>query len=172
MVQLMQERSGLPHAKVVAEKLQVSVEDVQAMVMGGHGDAMVPLPRYCTALLARCMYAEKLQVSVEDVQAMVMGGHGDAMVPLPRYCTVAGIPLPDWVGMGKLTQKDIDDLVLRTRNGGGEIVNLLKTGSAFFAPAASAVLMAEAYIKDKKRVIPCAAYLDDDDDSFLVSSFK
>lgn len=135
MVQLMRERSGLPHAKVVG--------------MAGVLDSA----RF------RSFVAERLQVSVEDVQAMVMGGHGDAMVPLPRYCTVGGIPLPDLVAMGQLTQKDVDDIVQRTRNGGGEIVNLLKAGSAFFAPAASGVLMAEAYLKDKKRLIPCAAYL-------------
>ncbi|CDJ28819.1 malate dehydrogenase, putative [Eimeria mitis] len=98
MVQLMRERSGLPHAKVVG--------------MAGVLDSA----RF------RSFVAEKLQVSVEDVQAMVMGGHGDAMVPLPRYCTVSGIPLPDLVAMGQLTQKDVDDIVQRTRNGGGEIV--------------------------------------------------
>jgi malate dehydrogenase len=93
------------------------------------------------------------------VTAFVLGGHGDSMVPLPRYSTVAGIPLPDLVKMGWTTQKRIDEIVDRTRNGGAEIVNLLKTGSAFYAPAASAIAMAESYLRDRKRVLPCAAYL-------------
>ena len=90
----------------------------------------------------------------------MLGGHGDDMVPLVRYSTVAGIPLPDLVKMGWSTQAKIDAIVDRTRKGGGEIVNLLKTGSAFYAPAASAIAMAESYLRDKKRVLPCAAYLD------------
>ena len=90
---------------------------------------------------------------------MVLGGHGDTMVPLIRYSTVAGIPLPDLVKMGWTTQKRLDEIVQRTRDGGAEIVDLLKTGSAFYAPAASAIEMAESYLKDKKRVLPCAAYL-------------
>jgi malate dehydrogenase len=89
----------------------------------------------------------------------VLGGHGDSMVPLPRYSTVAGIPLPDLVKMKWTTQARVDDIVDRTRNGGAEIVNLLKTGSAFYAPAASAIAMAESYLLDKKRVLPCAAWL-------------
>jgi malate dehydrogenase len=89
----------------------------------------------------------------------VLGGHGDDMVPLVRYSTVAGIPLPDLVKMGWTSEKRLDEIVDRTRKGGGEIVNLLKTGSAFYAPAASAISMAESYLKDKKRVLPCAAYL-------------
>jgi malate dehydrogenase len=89
----------------------------------------------------------------------VLGGHGDTMVPLVRYSTVAGIPLPDLVKMGWTTQQRIDEIVKRTRDGGAEIVNLLKTGSAFYAPAASAIAMAESYLRDKKRVLPCAAYL-------------
>ncbi|KAL8449744.1 hypothetical protein Emag_003553 [Eimeria magna] len=135
MVQLMRERSGLPHQKVVG--------------MAGVLDAA----RF------RAFVAERLQVSVEDVHAMVMGGHGDAMVPLPRFCTVGGIPLPDLVAIGQIKQEEVDAIVERTRDAGGEIVRLLKTGSAFFSPAAAGVLMAEAYLKDKKRVIPCAAYL-------------
>ena len=91
--------------------------------------------------------------------AFVLGGHGDTMVPLVRYSTVAGIPLPDLVKMGWTSQTRIDEIVDRTRNGGAEIVNLLKTGSAFYAPAASAIAMAESYLRDKKRVLPCAAYL-------------
>jgi malate dehydrogenase len=105
--------------------------------------------------------AQEFGVSVEDVTAFVLGGHGDDMVPLVRYSTVAGIPLPDLVKMGWTTQAKLDAIVDRTRKGGGEIVNLLKTGSAFYAPAASAIAMAESYLRDKKRVLPCAAYLED-----------
>jgi malate dehydrogenase len=108
----------------------------------------------------RLFLAQEFGVSVEDVSAFVLGGHGDDMVPLTRYSTVAGIPLPDLVKMGWTTQAKIDAIVDRTRKGGGEIVNLLKTGSAFYAPAASAISMAESYLRDKKRVLPCAAYLD------------
>jgi malate dehydrogenase len=107
----------------------------------------------------RHFLAEEFNVSVEDVTAFVLGGHGDDMVPLVRYSTVAGVPLPDLVKMGWTTQGKLDAMVERTRKGGGEIVNLLKTGSAFYAPAASAIAMAESYLKDKKRVLPCAAYL-------------
>ena len=107
----------------------------------------------------RYFLAEEFNVSVEDVTAFVLGGHGDDMVPLVRYSTVAGIPLPDLVKMKWTTQERLDAIVERTRKGGGEIVNLLKTGSAFYAPAASAIAMAESYLKDKKRVLPCAAYL-------------
>jgi malate dehydrogenase len=107
----------------------------------------------------RHFLAEAFGVSVKDVTAFVLGGHGDDMVPLVRYSTVAGVPLPDLVKMGWTTQEKLDAMVERTRKGGGEIVNLLKTGSAFYAPAASAIAMAESYLKDKKRVLPCAAYL-------------
>ena len=103
--------------------------------------------------------AEEFRVSVQDVSAFVLGGHGDDMVPLVRYSTVGGIPLPDLVKMGWIRQDRLDQIVDRTRKGGGEIVALLKTGSAYYAPAASALAMAEAYLKDKKRVLPCAAYL-------------
>jgi malate dehydrogenase len=96
---------------------------------------------------------------VEDVTAFVLGGHGDTMVPLTRYSTVAGIPVPDLIRMGWTTQARIDAIVQRTADGGGEIVKLLERGSAFYAPAASAVAMAESYLKDKKRVLPCAALL-------------
>ncbi|MGH7073169.1 MAG: malate dehydrogenase [Stellaceae bacterium] len=135
MVWVMREASGLPPARVVG--------------MAG----MLDSARF------RYFLAEEFKVSVEDVTAFVLGGHGDSMVPLVRYSTVAGIPLPDLVKMGWTTQERLDQIVQRTRNGGGEIVNLLKTGSAFYAPAASAIAMAEAYLKDKKRVLPCAAYL-------------
>ncbi|MBF0327326.1 malate dehydrogenase [Magnetospirillum moscoviense] len=104
----------------------------------------------------RTFLAEEFNVSVEDVTAFVLGGHGDTMVPLARYSTVAGIPLPDLVKMGWTTQEKLDKIIQRTRDGGAEIVNLLKTGSAFYAPAASGIAMAEAYLKDKKRVLPCA----------------
>ena len=107
----------------------------------------------------RFFLAEEFNVSVESVTAFVLGGHGDTMVPLVRYSTVAGIPLPDLIEMGWTTQAKIDAIVDRTRKGGGEIVALLKTGSAYYAPAASAIQMAESYLKDKKLVVPCAAQL-------------
>ncbi len=137
-------------------------------------DAMVWVLRQATGLPAnrvvgmagvldsarfRYFLAEEFGVSVEDVTAFVLGGHGDTMVPLVRYSTVAGIPLPDLVKMGWTTKKKLDAIVQRTRDGGAEIVGLLKTGSAYYAPAASAVQMAESYLKDKKRVLPCAAHL-------------
>ncbi len=135
MVGVLQEVSGLPKNKVVG--------------MAGVLDSA----RF------RHFLAEEFNVSVEDVTAFVLGGHGDTMVPLTRYSTVAGIPLPDLVKMGWSSQDKIDKIVDRTRNGGGEIVALLKTGSAFYAPAASAIEMAESYLRDKRRLMPCAAYL-------------
>ncbi len=136
MVAMLQEASGLPTNKVVG--------------MAGVLDS------------ARFRYflAEEFNVSVEDVTAFVLGGHGDSMVPSTRYSTVAGIPVPDLVKMGWSTTEKIDQIVQRTRDGGAEIVGLLKTGSAFYAPASAAVQMAESYLKDKRRVLPCAAYLD------------
>jgi malate dehydrogenase len=135
MVWVLQQASGLPPHKVVG--------------MAGVLDS------------ARFRYflAEELGVSVEDVSAFVLGGHGDTMVPMVRYSTVAGIPLPDLIKMGWLSKERLDQIVQRTRDGGAEIVGLLKTGSAFYAPASSAILMAESYLKDKKRVLPCAAHL-------------
>ncbi len=135
MVWALQKLSGLPAHKVVG--------------MAGVLDS------------ARFRYflAEEFNVSVEDVTAFVLGGHGDDMVPSVRYSTVAGVPLPDLVKMGWTTQERIDAIVERTRKGGGEIVGLLKTGSAFYAPAASGIAMAEAYLKDQRRVLPCAAHL-------------
>jgi len=135
MVWVMQQVSGLPPERVVG--------------MAGVLDS------------ARFRYflATEFDVSVEDVTAFVLGGHGDTMVPLVRYSTVAGIPLPDLVAMGWTTQARLDAIVQRTRDGGAEIVGLLKTGSAFYAPAASAIAMAESYLKDQKRVLPCAAHL-------------
>lgn len=103
--------------------------------------------------------SEEFKVSVEDISAMTLGGHGDDMVPMIRYSTVAGIPIPDLIKMGWTSKEKMDAIVERTRKGGGEIVGLLKTGSAYYAPASSAIQMAESYLKDKKRVLPCAAYL-------------
>lgn len=108
----------------------------------------------------RYFLAEEFNVSVKDVTAFVLGGHGDTMVPLTRYSTVAGIPVPDLIKMGWSTVDRIEKIVQRTRDGGAEIVGLLKTGSAFYAPASSAIEMAEAYLKDQKRLLPCAAYVD------------
>ena len=135
MVWALQKASGLPPQKVVG--------------MAGVLDS------------ARFRYflSEEFKVSVEDVTAFVLGGHGDDMVPSLRYSTVAGIPLPDLIKMGWTTQEKLDAIIDRTRKGGGEIVNLLKTGSAFYAPASSAIAMAESYLKDKRRVLPCAAQL-------------
>ena len=135
MVWALREFSGLPHGKVVG--------------MAGVLDS------------ARFGYflAEKLGVSVEDVRAWTLGGHGDDMVPMTRYSTVGGLPLPVLVKQGLISQADLDGIVARTRGGGGEIVAMLKTGSAFYAPAESAIAMAKSYLKDKKRILPCAAHL-------------
>jgi malate dehydrogenase len=135
MVWALREFSGLPHQRVVG--------------MAGVLDSA----RF------RHFLAEEFKVSVEDVTAFVLGGHGDTMVPVAAYSAVAGIPVPDLIKMGWSTQERIDAIVQRTRSGGGEIVALLKTGSAYYAPATSALMMAEAYLKDKKRVLPAAAYL-------------
>ena len=107
----------------------------------------------------RFFLAERLGVSVQDIHAWTLGGHGDDMVPMVRHSTVGGLPLPEWVAQGKLTQEELDGIVQRTRGGGGEIVALLKTGSAFYAPAESAIAMARSYLKDEKRVLPCATHL-------------
>ncbi|QPC42598.1 malate dehydrogenase [Kaustia mangrovi] len=135
MVWALQKASGLPAEKVVG--------------MAGVLDS------------ARFRYflAEEFGVSVEDVTAFVLGGHGDSMVPLARYSTVAGIPVPDLIAMNWTTKARLDEIIQRTRDGGAEIVGLLKTGSAYYAPASSAIAMAESYLKDKKRVLPCAAHL-------------
>jgi malate dehydrogenase len=135
MVWVMQQKSGLPPEKVVG--------------MAGVLDSS----RF------RLFLAQEFGVSVEDVTGFVLGGHGDTMVPLIRYSAVAGIPVPDLIKMGWSTQERIDAICARTANGGGEIVKLLEKGSAFYAPAASAIAMAESYLKDKKRVLPCAAHL-------------
>ena len=136
MVGLLQKYSGLPKEKVVG--------------MAGVLDSA----RFTHFL------AEEFNVSIENVNSFVLGGHGDTMVPLVRYSTVAGIPVPDLIKMGWTTQAKIDKIVQRTRDGGAEIVGLLKTGSAFYAPASSAIEMAESYLKDKRKVLPCAAYVD------------
>ena len=135
MVWALREFSGLPHNKVIG--------------MAGVLDS------------ARFAYflAEKTGVSVEDIHAWTLGGHGDDMVPMVRHSTVGGLPLPELVAQGWMTQDELDAIVKRTRGGGGEIVALLKTGSAYYAPAESAIAMATSYLKDKKRVLPCAVYL-------------
>jgi malate dehydrogenase len=135
MVWALREFSGLPHQRVVG--------------MAGVLDSA----RF------RHFLAEEFQVSVEDVTAFVLGGHGDTMVPIVEYSTVAGVPIPDLIKMGWTTAERIDAIVQRTRGGGGEIVALLKTGSAFYAPATAAIAMAESFLKDKKRVLPAAAHL-------------
>jgi malate dehydrogenase len=134
MVWALREFSGLPYNKVVG--------------MAGVLDSA----RF------RHFLADEFKVSVEDVTAFVLGGHGDTMVPLTRFSTVAGIPLTELVKMGWIKQERLDQIVQRTRDGGAEIVGLLKTGSAYYAPATSAIAMAESYLKDKKRILPCAAH--------------
>jgi malate dehydrogenase len=136
MVWALQKFSGVPHAKIIG--------------MAGVLDSA----RF------RFFLAEEMNVSVEDVSAFVLGGHGDTMVPMPRFSTVAGIALPELVKMGWIRQERLDQIITRTANGGAEIVGLLKTGSAYYAPAASAIQMAESYLKDQKRVLPCAIHVD------------
>ncbi|MSP93860.1 MAG: malate dehydrogenase [Alphaproteobacteria bacterium] len=136
MVWALRQFCGLPHHKVVG--------------MAGILDSA----RF------RHFLAEEMNVSVEDVSAFVLGGHGDTMVPMPRFSTVSGIPLPELVKMGWIKQDRLDQITQRTRDGGAEIVGLLKTGSAFYAPAAAGIAMAESYLRDKKRVLPCAAYVE------------
>jgi malate dehydrogenase len=136
MVWALQKFSGVPHNKIVG--------------MAGVLDSA----RF------RHFLAEEMGVSVEDVSAFVLGGHGDTMVPMPRFSTVAGIALPELVKMGWIKQDRLDQIVTRTANGGAEIVGLLKTGSAYYAPATSAIAMAESYLKDQKRVLPCAVHVD------------
>jgi malate dehydrogenase len=136
MVWALREFSGLPHERVVG--------------MAGVLDSA----RFSHFL------ADEFNVSVQEVNSFVLGGHGDTMVPVVRYSTVAGIPVPDLIKQGHSTQERIDAIVKRTRGGGGEIVALLKTGSAYYAPATSGIIMAEAYLKDQKRLLPCAAYVE------------
>jgi malate dehydrogenase len=160
--------------KAVGEGIKKNCPNAFVICITNPLDAMVGVlreaaglkPNMCVGMAgvldsARFRYflAEEFKVSVEDVTAFVLGGHGDTMVPLVRYSTVAGIPLPDLIKMGWTTQARLDAIVQRTRDGGGEIVALLGNGSAFYAPASSAIAMAESYLKDKKRVLPCAALL-------------
>jgi malate dehydrogenase len=143
---------------VITNPLDAMVEVMQR-ALGFPANMVVGMAGVLDSARFRHFLADEFKVSIEDVTAFVLGGHGDTMVPLVRYSTVAGIPLPDCVKMGWTTQAKIDAIVERTRNGGGEIVALLKTGSAYYAPASSAIAMAESYLKDKKRVLPCAAKL-------------
>lgn len=143
---------------VITNPLDVMVEVMQR-VTGFADNKVVGMAGVLDSARFRYFLADEFGVSVEDVSAFVLGGHGDSMVPLTRYSTIAGIPLPDCVEMGWSSQEKIDAIVDRTRKGGGEIVALLKTGSAYYAPASAAIAMAESYIKDKKRVLPCAAKL-------------
>jgi malate dehydrogenase len=143
---------------VITNPLDVMVW-VMKEVSGLPAEHVVGMAGVLDSARFRYFLAEAMGVSVEDVTAFVLGGHGDTMVPSVRYSTVAGIPLPDLVKMGWIGQDQLDKIVQRTRDGGAEIVALLKTGSAFYAPAAAAIQMAEAYLKDKKRVLPCAAWL-------------
>ncbi|MGV3278094.1 malate dehydrogenase [Rickettsiales bacterium LUAb2] len=136
MVWVLEQASGLPKNKIVG--------------MAGVLDSS----RFAYFL------AEKLQVSIKEIQAFVLGGHGDSMVPVIKYATISGIPLPEIIKMGKITEQEVEAIVDRTRKGGGEIVNLLGNGSAFYAPATSAIAMAESYLYNQKRVLPCAAYVD------------
>jgi malate dehydrogenase len=144
---------------VITNPLDVMVGIMQE-VTGFRPGMVVGMAGVLDSARFRHFLADEFKVSVEDVSAFVLGGHGDTMVPLTRYSTVAGIPLPDLVKMGWTTQEKLDKIVQRTRDGGAEIVALLKTGSAFYAPASSAIAMAESFLRDKKRVLPCAAYLD------------
>ena len=143
---------------VITNPLDVMVEVMQRAT-GFADNKVVGMAGVLDSARFRYFLADEFDVSVEDVSAFVLGGHGDTMVPLTRYSSVAGIPLPDCVEMGWSTQEKIDAIVERTRNGGGEIVALLKTGSAYYAPASSAIAMAESYLKNKRRVFPCAAKL-------------
>jgi malate dehydrogenase len=160
--------------KAVGEGIRKHAPNAFVICITNPLDAMVwalrefsGLPRHMVVGMAgvldsarfRHFLADEFNVSVEDVTAFVLGGHGDTMVPVVEYSTVAGIPIPDLVKMGWTSQDRIDSIVKRTRAGGGEIVALLKTGSAYYAPATSAIAMAESFLKDKKRVLPCATHL-------------
>lgn len=160
--------------KTVAENIKIHAPNAFVIVITNPLDAMVWVMQQVSGLPAhkvvgmagvldssRFAYflAEELKISISDINAFVMGGHGDTMVPVVDYTTISGIPLPEFVKMGWIKQDKLDSIVQRTRDGGAEIVGLLKTGSAFYAPAASAIRMAEAYLYDKKRILPCAAHL-------------
>jgi len=161
--------------KAVGEGIKANAPDAFVICITNPLDAMVwalrefsGLPTHKVVGMAgvldsarfRHFLADEFGVSVNDVSAFVLGGHGDTMVPVVEYSTVGGIPIPDLIEMGWSTQERIDAIVKRTRSGGGEIVALLKTGSAYYAPATSGIEMAEAYLKDKKRVLPAAAYVE------------
>ena len=161
--------------KAVGEGIRANAPDAFVICITNPLDAMVwalrefsGLPHHMVVGMAgvldsarfRTFLAEEFGVSVQDVTAFVLGGHGDTMVPVVEYSTVAGIPIPDLIEMGWSSKEKIDEIVKRTRGGGGEIVALLKTGSAYYAPATSGIEMAEAYLKDKKRVLPCAAFVE------------
>src|ERR1700743_3361252 len=143
---------------VITNPLDVMVWVMQ-QVTGFPAKRVVGMAGVLDGARFRAFLAIEFKVSVEDVYACVLGGHGDSMVPMIRYSSVGGIPLPDLIKMGWTTQDRLNQIVQRTRDAGAEIVKLLKTGSAFYAPAASAIAMAESYLKDKKRILPCAAYL-------------
>lgn len=160
--------------KTVAENIKIHAPNAFVIVITNPLDAMVWVMQQVSGLPAHKVVgmagvldssrfafflAEELKVSISDINAFVMGGHGDTMVPVVDYTTISGIPLPEFVKMGWISQEKLDQIVQRTRDGGAEIVGLLKTGSAFYAPAASAIRMAEAYLYDKKRILPCAAHL-------------
>ncbi len=160
--------------KTVAENIKIHAPNAFVIVITNPLDAMVWVMQQVSGLPAhkvvgmagvldssRFAYflAEELKVSISDINAFVLGGHGDTMVPVVDYTTISGIPLPEFVKMGWISQEKLDQIVQRTRDGGAEIVALLKTGSAFYAPAASAIRMAEAYLYDKKRILTCAAHL-------------
>lgn len=160
--------------KTVAENIKIHAPKAFVIVITNPLDAMVWVMQQVSGLPAnqvvgmagvldssRFAYflAEEMKVSISDINAFVLGGHGDTMVPVVDYTTISGIPLPEFVKMGWIKQEKLDQIVQRTRDGGAEIVGLLKTGSAFYAPAASAIRMAEAYLYDKKRIITCAAHL-------------
>lgn len=149
-----------PHAFVI-----VVTNPVDAMVglLQNHGgfapQKVVGMAGVLDSARYRSFLAEALQVSGQDIQGFVLGGHGDLMVPLPRYTTISGIPLKDFIESGALSEKALEDIILRTRNGGAEIVGLLQNGSAFYAPAMAVLTMIESYLYDQKRILPCAAYL-------------
>lgn len=160
--------------KQVGEGIKTYAPNAFVIVITNPLDAMVYVMREVTGFATqkvvgmagvldagrfRYFLAEHLNISVKDINGFVMGGHGDTMVPMPRFSTVAGIPLPQIIEMGWMTQAELDAIIDRTRNGGGEIVSLLKTGSAFYAPASSAIAMAESYLKNQRRIFPCAAWL-------------
>ena len=169
---LVEKNSGI--MKIVGKGIKVNCPKAFVICITNPLDAMVSVLQKAAGLKtnmcvgmagvldsARLKYflAEEFKVSVEDVTAFVLGGHGDTMVPLIRYATVSGIPVPELINLKWSTKKKIDEIIERTRDGGGEIGRLMKTATAFYAPASSAILMAESYLKDNKRVLPCAAYL-------------